>query len=123
MRIALVGWYGHQNAGDDRMEIALRTMFRGHFVTAFDFDESRWLAPIIARYDYVIFGGGALFTEGNTGARRSRLLLQRAGRPFVVLGLGIDRVREEFQHHLKWTTRHARLFVVRDPPSRAWCPN
>jgi polysaccharide pyruvyl transferase WcaK-like protein len=123
MRIALVGWYGHQNAGDDRLEFALRALFRGHFVTAYDFDEWRWIAPMVARYDYVIFGGGTLFTEGNTGVRRSRLLLQRAGRPFAVLGLGIDRVPDEFRHHLEWTTENARLFVVRDPASREQCPN
>src|SRR5919106_6643558 len=102
MRIAIVGWYGHQNAGDDRLEFALRSLFRGDFVTAYDFDEWKWLSPLLARYDYVVFGGGTLYTEGNTGVRRSRLLLQRAGRPFAVLGLGIDRLPEEFRHHLEW---------------------
>jgi polysaccharide pyruvyl transferase WcaK-like protein len=121
MRIALVGWYGHENAGDDRMEHALRSLFREHFVTAFDFDQWKWLPPVLERYDYVIFGGGTLFTNGNNGVRRSRIMLQRSHRPFAVMGVGIDRVPQEYRHHLEWTIANARLFMVRDNQSRERC--
>lgn len=121
MRVALVGWYGHQNAGDDRLEYAVRSLLRGMFVTAYDFDQWRWLPPLLARYDFVILGGGTLFTDGNNGIRRARWMLERAGRPFAVLGIGVDRVPEEYRCHLRWLLAHARLFTVRDRASLEQC--
>src|SRR4051794_3592764 len=65
MRIGLIGWYGRQNAGDERILHAIRVAFSRHDVLPTNsFDHAWSIIDELNRCDLVLLGGGGLILRG-----------------------------------------------------------
>lgn len=146
LRIAVSGYYGFKNAGDDAILMALTSTLRalapGAEITVFSNspEETRELYGVRAvnrwnpfgivwallRSDLLISGGGGLLQDVTGGGVRSIcyylvvvLLALAAGKPVVYYAQGVGPVRSRFG---RWLTRvvsnRADLITVRDQASR-----
>ncbi len=122
MHIGLLGWYGHENAGDDRMELSIRRLVAPHPAIAIDIDD-RWI-PILSKCEFVIVGGGSLFFEDNPAAERILAMLKSAGvKRYVLWGVGIDGYSPTSKEALSKLIDGAVACVVRDKASRDRAPS
>jgi polysaccharide pyruvyl transferase WcaK-like protein len=119
MTTALVyGWYGRQNAGDELMAQALRSMFepRGvklRFVDAFSERD-------VAAADAVIMGGGCILQDKPIFEPDALELLATNKRPTFYLGVGFETSIHAVHKQLM---RVARVIITRSPSAPAEIPN
>lgn len=59
MNIFVLGWYGHQNIGDESYKLSFKSVWPEH---TFTFDDKQ---PTNAKYDLCIIGGGDVIREEN----------------------------------------------------------
>jgi polysaccharide pyruvyl transferase WcaK-like protein len=87
-RIGVIGWYGHGNAGDERILACLRRLFDGdELLPTRSLKDALERLEDLNRCDYVLFGGGGLVLR-NTG--RYAELFERLEPPFSCVGLGVE---------------------------------
>ncbi|HID77713.1 MAG TPA: hypothetical protein EYP56_17170, partial [Planctomycetaceae bacterium] len=88
MRIGIIGWYGHQNAGDERILYCLRRLFAAHrLLVVTGFEGALAQLPELNRCDLVVLGGGGLILRG---CNRYAAIFESLKVPLVGLGLGIE---------------------------------
>ena len=64
--IGVVGWWGGNNTGDEYIKHSLKKAFNNEYEIKFievPFDPTRWNLWRINRLDFLIIGGGGLFTK------------------------------------------------------------
>src|SRR5689334_15089841 len=116
MRIALLGWYGKNNAGDDRLELALRQLLVPHNVIALVITEKS--IPLLRHCDCAVIGGGSLFQNTTRKAQQLLRILKRSGiRRYALWGVGIDSYDDVEEVALAQLITAADHCVVRDQNS------
>lgn len=117
-KIGIVGWWGGENEGDSYIKNCLVKIFGKDFeikLIETPFSASGWNLLNINRLDYLIIGGGGLFTFTPPSPFDTfdhwgnRLKV-----PFGLLGIGIQKINEEYQNTIKEIIERANFIVVRD---------
>ena len=101
MNIALIGWYGHGNAGDDRISFCMNKFLleQGHKCHSHCFLKFLNLSKEeINQYDYIIMGGGGLINlRLNFLAKK----LEKTHTRFSCMGVSIDAVAKSNKQFIK----------------------
>jgi hypothetical protein len=121
MRIGVIGWYGHQNIGDERILYCLRRHFDGHdvFVTSGFEDAARRLAHLNS-CDYVLLGGGGLILRGlNTYTN----LIEQIRPPFGCVGISLEAYHSDNASFVEALKEKSEFILVRDSESRELLEN
>ena len=116
-RIGVIGWYGHGNAGDERILACLRRLFDGdELLPTHSLKDALERLEDLNRCDYVLFGGGGLVLQ-RTG--RYATLFERLEPPFSCVGLGVEFRDPDNQDLLEVLKDRAEFIHVRDTDSCA----
>jgi polysaccharide pyruvyl transferase WcaK-like protein len=116
MRIGIIGWYGHGNAGDERMLYCLRRFFEGHDIYVADaFEEASRNREQLNRCDCVLLGGGGLILRG-FGVYA--WLIEQMRPPFACVGISVEAVHPDNRAFLEAIKEKAEFILVRDERSR-----
>jgi len=120
-KIGMVGWWGGRNIGDEYIKHCLAKAFEGDFKIKFietPFDPNLWNLWNINRLDFLIIGGGGLFTKSppcpfnvfNKWGHRLKI-------PFGFLGVGVQEISNKYKLVIEELVRRSVFFVVRDTDS------
>lgn len=120
-KIGIAGWWGGQNIGDEYIKYSLKKVFENHFKVDFievPFDPTFWNLWKINNLDFLIIGGGGLFTKRppypfdifDKWAHRLKV-------PFGFLGVGIQEMCNEYKSIMEDLLERSAFFVVRDTGS------
>lgn len=114
MRIALIGWNGHHNAGDDRMTECVVDFFQPHVTDVFDLN--CWATPeVFKQYDWILIGGGDLWKR-DLGRKTFELIADPPTR-LGMIGIGVVRNDWRLFLHTYRLLRNAKFVLVRDKES------
>jgi polysaccharide pyruvyl transferase WcaK-like protein len=115
MRFGVIGYFGHGNAGDERILYCLRRYLQPHdlFVTRDLAHAMRCLGELNA-CDYVIFGGGGLVLRG---FGRYAPLFESLKVPFACVGLGVEARAADNEALIRVLLERAKAIYVRDQGS------
>jgi polysaccharide pyruvyl transferase WcaK-like protein len=120
-KIGIAGWWGGQNIGDQSIKYSLQKVLGNHFKLHFievPFDPTFWRLWKINNLDFLIIGGGGLFTRTPPhpfeifDKWRNRLKI-----PFGFLGVGVQEISHEYKPIVEMLIKGSAFFVVRDTGS------
>lgn len=107
--------------GDEYIKYSLKTVFENQFKVDFievPFDPTFWNLSKINNLDFLIIGGGGLFTK--TPPHPFEIFDKWGHRlkiPFGFLGVGIQEMRHEYKSIMEGIVERSVFFVVRDTGS------
>lgn len=112
LRVAILGWYGWENAGDDRMGQALMEALSGHDVHFFgrgtDIQDTN-------TFDWWLIGGGDLWHEGFCKGIEHKLRHHKTR--LGAVGLGVPELNSRMANATDLLLRKASFVYVRDETS------
>jgi polysaccharide pyruvyl transferase WcaK-like protein len=115
MKIAILGWYYQNNAGDDRILECLKRKCDALGATEVSvfiaWDELSSKIEEINTYDFLLVGGGGLILR-NTNRLVS--LFEKINIPWAFIGVSIDSVGEDNLKFITYISNRAKFIVVRD---------
>jgi polysaccharide pyruvyl transferase WcaK-like protein len=116
MRIAIIGWYGHCNAGDDRILLCLQRFFQDdEIIATHGFADALRRIDELNRCDYVLIGGGGLIMRSfNVYAD----LVYRLRAPLGCVGISVEAVGADNRRLIEGIKERARFILVRDRRSQ-----
>lgn len=118
MKIGLIGWYGHENWGDERMLYCLKKFFSDYeFFITNGWSDAKQKIDELNKCDYILIGGGGLALR-NIGYRTN--LIRDLKRPFGFIGISLEakhRSVEEFYDIIK---KDSDFIFVRDKQSKEY---
>ena len=115
MRIAILGYYEAQNAGDDRIQHAMRKGLTSDQLTFYRaWGDLKAKKREIEQHDFLIIGGGGLIIR-NTNSLAS--LIQHIQIPFAVIGISVSSNAEDNQECIRALAQNACYINVRDKKS------
>lgn len=115
MKIGVIGWYGHDNAGDERILTCLRRLFVGHELLVFgELGVANAQIPRLNQCDFVLFGGGGLILRG-TG--QFAALFEQLHCPFGCIGISVEAVHRDNRDLIAILRDRATFIYVRDKES------
>ncbi len=113
MRVAVIGYFGHLNAGDDLLQAALAHALREHLLMF-----TSWYSPeILNQSDLVVVGGGGQWPE-SAFFRAGDWFARRLTAPLMVVGISATRADDEVRDRTLPLIDKAAFFHVRDPETR-----
>jgi polysaccharide pyruvyl transferase WcaK-like protein len=118
MKIALIGWSGNDNWGDERMYYCIKRFFHQHKIVRFkSFLEAILNIDNVNKCDYVLIGGGGLIFRG---FNRYSEFLQKITRPLGCIGISIEAegLNNDMRKGLEILKEKADFIYVRDEKSR-----
>lgn len=110
LKVLSVGFFGHQNAGDDLLRNALEHVFAEHRVNFSCWQPS---ARAVNEYDLLVVGGGSLWPDLNF-FRQTVAQLKRLRKPYCVLGISAKREDPLAMRSSRHIIDNALFFHVRD---------
>jgi len=120
-KIGLIGWWGGKNEGDRYILETLEKAFGDSFLLypiEIPFDP-KWTTRFqLNRLDFLVVGGGGLFTEAppkpfDTFGKWG----DRIKPPIGFLGVGVQEIKPEYQSIMKQIIERSKFFIVRDSGS------
>lgn len=112
MKIGIIGWYGHENAGDERLLFSLQHFFKDHdFLVTSGFDDAFRKIVELNRCDYIILGGGGLVLRG---VGRHSALIDSLKPNFGCVGISVEAVHEDNRAFIAAIKQKADFIYVRD---------
>jgi polysaccharide pyruvyl transferase WcaK-like protein len=111
----LIGWYGHGNAGDERILYCLKDCMRGaELVVVSGLHDVAVRRAELESCDFVLFGGGGLVLRGfGKYAQAIRDLRVR----FACVGIGVDAVHADNYELIRTLLDKSEFILVRDEQS------
>ncbi len=121
MKIGLIGWYGHNNEGDERILYCLKKFFGEHEIfVAEAYDDAIMKIHELNKCDFVLFGGGGLILRGYG---RYSVLFEKMTARFGCVGLGIESKHKSTLDLIDVIKEKAEFILVRDKMSLAFFEN
>lgn len=115
LSLGLIGWYGHGNAGDERILYCLRRLFTDYEIVPFGgFDDAWRRLNELNSCDRVILGGGGLVLRGYG---RYAPLLNSIQPPFYAAGISVESTHRDVRPLIDAIRSKARGIHVRDQAS------
>jgi len=116
MDIAIIGWYGHENIGDERILYCLKRAFCGHTLSIYgSWDDALAHLDQINRCDYVLIGGGGLILRDT---HKYTLLIEQIKQPLSFVGISIESDHPDLYDFFDVMKRKAQHIFVRDSESK-----
>jgi len=115
MKIAVIGWYGHENLGDERILSCLKKFFSQDELLVFDgWGDARRSIDVLNRCDYVLIGGGGLILRGcNVNCD----IVEQLKVPFSCVGISVEADHRDLQGFLDLVKDKADRIILRDRES------
>ncbi len=120
-KIGITGWWGGRNIGDEYIKCSLKKAFEKHFRVDFvevPFDPTFWNLWKINSLDFLIIGGGGLFTKMPPHPFE---IFEKWGHrlrvPFGFLGVGVQEMPHQYRSVIESLIERSVFFVVRDTGS------
>ncbi|SHP75753.1 polysaccharide pyruvyl transferase CsaB [Mycobacteroides abscessus subsp. abscessus] len=114
MKIGVIGWYGHNNAGDQRILYSIQRYFSNCEFFVIDINTAPNHIREINTCNLVIFGGGGLILRGfNIYAD----LINSIKVPFVSIGISVEARHDDNINFIKAIEYKSEFIVVRDTQS------
>jgi len=111
MKIAVLGYYGHLNFGDDLLQRSLTKLFIGHELVFWNYLPS---VGTLNTFDHVVFGGGSIWP--GAFIKNFKKISTRLKTPFSLLGISS---RQQMDFELtKLIVESALITVVRDQQTK-----
>lgn len=115
MRIGILGWYGHQNFGDERILYCLKKILQGHDILVVGgWNEAREALSELNSCDYVLIGGGGLILRG---CSKHVDIIERLHVPFSCVGISVEAEHREMLPFIEILNAKADRIIVRDSVS------
>lgn len=113
LRVVVLGYYGHLNAGDDLLQASICSVFREH-----DLMFSKWFPGIdlINQADLLVVGGGSIW-PGHTVFQQGADLARRLKIPLFVIGISARQKSATTLAQTQHLIQRASVFHVRDQSS------
>ncbi len=110
LRVVILGYYGHLNAGDDLLQASICSVFKEH-----DLMFSKWFPGIdlINQADLLVVGGGSIW-PGHTVFQNAKSLAKRLKVPLFVIGISARQASETALVETRTLIQQASVFHVRD---------
>ncbi len=116
MKIGIIGWYGHENAGDERLLLTLRRFYKGNeFLIASGLDDASRKIDDINCCDYVLLGGGGLILRG---FGRYAEFIEKLRPKFGCVGISVEAVHRDNEAFIDAIKTKADFIYVRDVNSQ-----
>lgn len=120
-KIGIAGWWGGKNEGDDYIRYCLKRSLGEHFRLQFidiPFKVNRWCMWSLNNLDFLLVGGGGLFTrtppvpfhEFENWGRRLTV-------PFGFFGIGVQEIAPHYRETMGYIVERSTFFGVRDTES------
>ena len=109
-RAYVLGWYGHGNLGDESFKTSLKSLWP---TVSYTFSDE--LTKHVNDYDSLWVGGGSFLNDNVPGVGKIEVKV-----PVYFIGVGIESKISESSKRL---LSKARLVIVRDSESQAFCPH
>lgn len=115
MKIGVIGWYGHENLGDERILSSLKTFFSDDELLVFDgWGAARRSLDVLNRCDYVLIGGGGLILRGcNVNCD----IVEQLKVPFSCVGISVEADHRDLRDFLDIVKEKADRIILRDRES------
>lgn len=118
MKIAVIGWYKHNNAGDERILYCLKKFFHPHEIVVFDaFEEALQLIDEVNKCDYVLIGGGSLILRNRN---KYVQLIDQIKPAMGCVGLGIEAYHQDNAEFINAIKEKSEFIIVRDQRSQSF---
>jgi len=116
MKLGIIGWYGHDNYGDERILYCLKRYFSNDelFVTG-DWEDARCKLEELNNCDFVLIGGGGLILR-NICYHTD--IICNLKRPFGLIGVSVEAKHKSMNCFLKIIKDKADFIMVRDKQSK-----
>lgn len=114
LKVLSIGFFGHQNAGDDLLRTSLEHVFREHRVNFSCWEPS---ARSVNEYDLMVVGGGSLWPDMSF-FRHTVAELKRLRKPYCVLGISAKRLDRAAMRATRHIVDNALFFHVRDSQTK-----
>ncbi|MGQ9652148.1 MAG: polysaccharide pyruvyl transferase family protein [Phycisphaerae bacterium] len=116
MRIGLIGWYGHENAGDERILYCLKRFFVDHdlYVTGW-YEDALSKIEALNTCDFVLLGGGGLVIRGLNNCLP---LLEGLKTRWGCVGISVEAANKDNAKFIQFVKEHAEFILVRDRRSK-----
>ena len=121
MKLGLIGWYGHDNYGDERMLYCIKRFFSDYkfFITS-GWDDARRNIDELNKCDYILIGGGGLILR-NIGSQTN--IIQNLKRPFGLIGVSVEAKHKSMEDFFQIIKQKAEFIIVRDKQSKKYLDN
>jgi len=115
MRIGVIGWYGHGNAGDERILYCLKRFLGGHqYLVTSGFGNAAKRLEQLNACDYVLMGGGGLILRG---LNKYAELIEQITPPLGCVGISVEACHEDNQTFIDVLKDKSEYILVRDQES------
>jgi polysaccharide pyruvyl transferase WcaK-like protein len=115
MKIGIVGYYGYQNAGDERILFCLKRFFSQHEIVVVNgFEEAVGKLESLNRCDYVLFGGGGLILRG---LNYFVPWLEGIHTRFGCIGISVETLNRDNKDFVDLLKQKSEFILVRDKRS------
>lgn len=110
MRVVVLGYYGHLNAGDDLLQAAMSYIFQEHSLMF-----SSWFpgSDLLNQADLVVIGGGSIW-PGNTAFQFADKLAKHLRTPVMILGISAKSADEKIKNKTLELIERSTFTHVRD---------
>ena len=120
-KLGLIGWYGHDNYGDERMLYCIKRFFSDYelFITG-GWEDARYKMDELNKCDYVLIGGGGLILR-NIGHQTD--IIRDLKRPFGFIGVSAEAKHKSMEEYFEIIKQKADFIMVRDKQSKEYLDN
>lgn len=120
-KLGLIGWYGHDNYGDERILYCIKRFFLNYefFITS-GWEDARFKMDELNKCDYVLIGGGGLILR-NISYQTD--IIRDLKRSFGFIGVSIEAKHECMDDFFELIKRKADFIMVRDNQSKEYLNN
>jgi len=121
MKIGIIGWYGHNNYGDERMLYCIKTFFSEHnFFTLGNWEDVESKMDEFNKCDYIFIGGGGIIYRKMD---YQLSLVKRFKRPFSLIGVSVEGYHRDMSEFMGFVKDRAEFILVRDKQSKKYFNN
>ena len=121
MKLGLIGWYGHDNYGDERMLYCIKRFFPDYefFITS-GWDDARRKIDELNKCNYILIGGGGLILR-DIGLQTD--IIKNLKKPFGLIGVSVEAKHKSMEEFFEIIKQKAEFILVRDKQSKEYLNN
>lgn len=117
MKIGIIGYYGYDNYGDDRMLYSIKRFFQfADFLVIGGWDDALRNLEAINRCDYVLFGGGGIILRDTYGYAD---LIDLIKVPMSFIGISVEANHDKMRGFFDIILSKSDVVIVRDAQSKS----